>query len=69
MNHLFSIALVLFTLARQHQELPAAFYKLPDDVRAKATVIVTGNFGSNYNAEAATLAKSRMMEFFKRQLK
>lgn len=44
MNHLFSVALVLSMLTPQSQKLPDAFYTLPEEVRAKATVIVTGTY-------------------------
>jgi hypothetical protein len=44
MNHLFSIVLLLM-LAPQNQNLPAAFYQLPEQVREKATVIVMGTYG------------------------
>jgi hypothetical protein len=45
MNHLFSLALLLLTLAPQDQKLPDAFYKIPEQERAKATLIVTGTYG------------------------
>lgn len=45
MNHLFSLALLVLTLAPQSQQLPSAFYKVPEDVRARATLIVRGTYG------------------------
>jgi hypothetical protein len=44
MNHPLSIALLLFTLAPQHQKLPDAFYQIPEQVRERATVIVSGKY-------------------------
>lgn len=44
MNYLSSVALLLFMVAPQHQNLPDAFHKLPEPVRAKATLIVTGTY-------------------------
>lgn len=44
MNHLFSMMLVLLMLAPQHQTLPDAFHKLPEQDRAQATLIVTGTY-------------------------
>ena len=44
MTHLLAIAL-LFTLVPPGQNLPDAFYQLPEEVREKATVIVTGTYG------------------------
>jgi hypothetical protein len=43
MNHLFSMVLVL-VLVPQSQNLPDAFHQLPEQVREKATVIVTGTY-------------------------
>jgi hypothetical protein len=43
MNYLFSMALLVL-LAPQNQRLPDAFYQLPEQVRAEATVIVTGTY-------------------------
>src|SRR5689334_17679972 len=45
MSHLFSVALVLLMLTPQGQKLPDAFYKLPEEVRERATVIVEGTYG------------------------
>ena len=44
MNHLFCLALALSIFSPQDQNLPEAFHKLPDDVRAKATIIVSGTY-------------------------
>src|SRR5258705_9697321 len=44
MNHLFSMVL-LFMLVPANQNLPDAFNQLPQEVREKATVIVTGTYG------------------------
>ena len=44
MNHLFYLALLLLMLAPQDQKLPDEFHKLPEEARAKATVILTGTF-------------------------
>ncbi len=43
--NLLSIALVMLTLVPQDQNLPDEFYKLPEQDRAKATLIVTGTYG------------------------
>lgn len=45
MNYLFSIAMLLLTLAPQNQKLPVEFYQIPAHVRAEATVIVSGTYG------------------------
>ena len=45
MNHLLSMAIVLMTLAPQNQNLPEEFYRLPEQLRERATVVVTGTFG------------------------
>ena len=45
MNHLFSMALLLLMLAPQKDNLPDAFHKLPEQDKAKATVVVTGIYG------------------------
>ena len=42
MKYLLSMALLL--LAPQNQHLPDAFYQLPEQVREKATLIVTGTY-------------------------
>ena len=44
MNYLFSFALLLM-LVPPGQGLPNAFHQLPEQVREKATVIVTGTYG------------------------
>jgi len=44
-NHLLSMAIVLMTLAPQNQNLPEEFYRLPEQLRERATVVVTGTFG------------------------
>jgi hypothetical protein len=44
MNSLFSMVLVLM-LVPQNQKLPDAFHQLPEQIREKATVIVTGTYG------------------------
>ena len=44
MNCLFSIVLLL-TFVPQNQNLPNAFHQLPQQVREKATVIITGTYG------------------------
>ena len=43
MNHLFSLVLLLM-LVPQNQKLPDAFHQLPEQIREKATVIVTGTY-------------------------
>lgn len=45
MSHLSSLALLLFMLAPHNQNLPDAFHKLPEPVRSKATLVVTGTYG------------------------
>jgi len=42
MKYLFFMALLL---APQNQHLPDAFYRLPEQVREKATLIVAGTYG------------------------
>jgi len=44
MNHLLSMAMLLAMLVPQHQNLPDAFHQLPEQVREKATIIVTGTY-------------------------
>ncbi|MBD0372402.1 MAG: hypothetical protein ICV60_16280 [Pyrinomonadaceae bacterium] len=44
MNYLISIATLLLILAPQNQKLPNEFYQIPEDVRAKATVVITGTY-------------------------
>ena len=43
MNYLFSLVLLLMLVPGQ--KLPDAFHQLPEQVREKATVIVTGTYG------------------------
>ena len=45
MNHLLSLAMLLLMLLSQNQNLPREFHQLPEPVREKATVIVTGTYG------------------------
>jgi hypothetical protein len=44
MNHLLSMAIVLMMLAPQNQNLPEEFYRIPEQLRESATVVVTGTF-------------------------
>lgn len=44
MNYLISIAMLFSLLAPQNQKLPDEFYQLPEDVRAQATVVLTGTY-------------------------
>ncbi len=44
MAHLFAIAMLLTLPAPQKQNLPDAFYELPEQVREQATLIVTGAY-------------------------
>ena len=44
MNHLFSLVLLLM-LVPQNQKVPDEFYRLPEQIREKATVIFTGTYG------------------------
>ena len=44
MSFLISIATLLLILVPQNQRLPDEFYQIPEHVRAKATVIVTGTY-------------------------
>ena len=44
MNHLLSLVILLLMPVSQNQNLPDAYYKLPEQVREKATVIVTGTY-------------------------
>ena len=44
MNHHFLIAVLLFTLVPQNQRLPSEFYQIPEQVRDKATVVVSGTY-------------------------
>ncbi len=45
MNQLLTLAMLLFTPVPQTQDLPAAYYQLPLEVREKATVVATGTYG------------------------
>jgi hypothetical protein len=45
MNHLLSMAMLLMTLVPQSQKLPEEFYKLPERVRERATIVIMGTFG------------------------
>src|SRR5678816_1449877 len=45
MTQLLGIAMLLTLLAPQQQTLPDAFYELPEQVRERATLIVTGTYG------------------------
>ncbi len=44
MTQLLAIAMLLTLLAPQKQNLPDAFYELPEQVREQATLIVTGTY-------------------------
>ena len=44
MNYLFSLAL-LAMLVPPNQKLPDEFYRLPESIREKATLIVSGTYG------------------------
>ncbi|HEY5883607.1 MAG TPA: hypothetical protein VIT88_02925 [Pyrinomonadaceae bacterium] len=44
MTYLTSLTLLLLMLAPVSQDLPPAFHKLPEQVQAKATLILTGTF-------------------------
>jgi len=44
MNYHFLIAVLLLTLVPQNQELPREFHQIPEHVRDKATVIVSGTY-------------------------
>ena len=44
MNHLLSLAILLLMPVSQNQNLPDAYYKLPEQVREKATIIATGTY-------------------------
>ena len=45
MTHFLGIAMLLTLLAPQQQNLPDAFYELPQQAREQATLIVTGTYG------------------------
>ena len=44
MNNLLSMAVLLWTLAPQNQNLPDEFYQIPEPVREQATIIVSGTY-------------------------
>jgi len=44
MNHLLSLAILLLMPVSQNQDLPDAYYQLPEQVREKATIIATGTY-------------------------
>jgi hypothetical protein len=44
MNYHFLIVVLLLTLVPQNQELPREFHQIPEQVREKATVIVSGTY-------------------------
>ena len=44
MTQFLGLAMLLTLLAPQKQNLPDAFYKLPEQVREQATLIVTGTY-------------------------
>jgi hypothetical protein len=44
MNQLLSMAIVLMTLVPQSQSLPDEFYKIPEQLRERATIVLTGTF-------------------------
>ncbi|HEY0003194.1 MAG TPA: hypothetical protein VGB17_00190 [Pyrinomonadaceae bacterium] len=44
MNNFFRIAMLLLLLAPQNQRPPRAFYQIPEEVRERATVIVSGTY-------------------------
>jgi hypothetical protein len=43
-NHLLSLAILLLMPVSQNQNLPDAYYRLPEQVREQATIIVTGTY-------------------------
>lgn len=44
MNYLISLATLLLMLVPQSQKLPEEFYRIPERVRAEATVIIAGTY-------------------------
>lgn len=44
MNHLISLAILLLMPVSQNQNLPDAYYQLPEQVREQATIIATGTY-------------------------
>ena len=45
MNYHFLIVALLLTLVPRNQELPGAYYRIPEHVRDKATIVVSGTYG------------------------
>lgn len=45
MSQILPLTLALLILAPQSQNLPEAYYRLPEQVRSRATVIVSGTYG------------------------
>lgn len=45
MNQLLSLAILVLAPVSQNQNLPHAYYQLPEDIREQATVIATGRYG------------------------
>jgi hypothetical protein len=46
MNHMLALALLLLVPVPQKQDLPAAFYQLPAEVREKAIIVATGTYST-----------------------
>ena len=44
MNYFLSAMMLLLTLAPQPQKLPGAFYRIPEQLRESATIIISGKF-------------------------
>ena len=44
MNYLISLAMLLLILVPQNQKLPEEFYRIPEHVRAEATIIIAGTY-------------------------
>ncbi len=44
MIHLFSLAILLLAPVSRNQNLPHAYYQLPEQIRQRATVIATGKY-------------------------
>ena len=44
MNYFLSMTMLLLTLAPQHQKLPGEFYRIPEQLRESATLIISGKF-------------------------
>ena len=47
MSHLYSMAILLlmFLPPSQNNQLPAKFYRIPEPIRDRATIIVSGRYG------------------------